>query len=654
MAMVVVMAVVHVVRVVGTSLVMTGTAGTGTAGTETVGPVVDLTGSPPDGVQALTSAATAATATNPHEPNTMLSIHDVAAVVLARGDQPDVHRETWVTKWSEIGGGPVLFVGDWPSCEVPWRPYVHLLRKRSGRLSHIVRGPLSALREAASRVRNASAFFVVDYWTYVIPEHVERVVRGLSAPANEPMFVGYAATSLETAGGRGVQFAPSEGGFLLSRAALDLIPTASNSSHCATAFEVSEFRDARDVDVAFARCLYEGGVSLVHEPRFFPVALSRAARCGAAGHVTFPLSPAESFPYVRSDTATLVVWEPTWACDGVAKDAPYSYRRLRRYELDAMHVLVRYLVVRGVPPDFASSGVVFLVPANATSEVTPLRLSWVAHALLANASVAFVGECAGCDYALPGTARVQLDVKVRRMLVDALDRFPHAKWFVKLDVDTLVVPENVLSYLSALDPTYPHYFGWTVSEEEIQRHLAVPPFPHGGPGYVFSRAALESARGALADNGTCPYLAFGYEDVGVSSCVAAHTSVRPWHSLHFTLHRLASRFGLFFRWNSHESVWRHTVGPLPRDVCTLHGYKHAWDLAASLLVLYHVRAPPSLPLLVDVNDVAMPRECVGINCTALGVVAPRDRSVPGKCCAVPPDFRFGEAGPPSASLRRDP
>lgn len=59
---------------------------------------------------------------------------------------------------------------------------------------------------------------------------------------------------------------------------------------------------------------------------------------------------------------------------------------------------------------------------------------------------------------------------------------PKAKWFMKLDDDTFVVPSNYLQSLQSLDHTVPVYMG---------RDICCGGLASGGAGYTLSSKALE-------------------------------------------------------------------------------------------------------------------------------------------------------------------
>jgi len=113
-------------------------------------------------------------------------------------------------------------------------------------------------------------------------------------------------------------------------------------------------------------------------------------------------------------------------------------------------------------------------------------------------TIKFIGHCPKCDYAvgtLDDESYKQLWRKTRDVFKDALTRFPAHKYFLKLDTDTYVVPENVVAWLGTLDETKPLYSGWFYSYPGDDIIEPLPMYASGGAGYIVNRLALEMTRG---------------------------------------------------------------------------------------------------------------------------------------------------------------
>eukprot|EP00472_Partenskyella_glossopodia_P000242 CAMPEP_0197543600 /NCGR_PEP_ID=MMETSP1318-20131121/68329_1 /TAXON_ID=552666 /ORGANISM="Partenskyella glossopodia, Strain RCC365" /LENGTH=659 /DNA_ID=CAMNT_0043102951 /DNA_START=73 /DNA_END=2052 /DNA_ORIENTATION=- len=61
-----------------------------------------------------------------------------------------------------------------------------------------------------------------------------------------------------------------------------------------------------------------------------------------------------------------------------------------------------------------------------------------------------------------------------------------ADWFIKTDIDTFLIMDNVRAFLSFLDPKKPHYLGHTLMHEWDRFNLVF----NSGVGYILSREAL--------------------------------------------------------------------------------------------------------------------------------------------------------------------
>jgi len=89
--------------------------------------------------------------------------------------------------------------------------------------------------------------------------------------------------------------------------------------------------------------------------------------------------------------------------------------------------------------------------------------------------------------------------------------FDKAKWFLKVDDDTFVIPENIRYFLTPFDTKENHYFG---------RHFKnFKGYNSGGSGYIFSQASLQSFESIVKD--ASRHLDDGImEDVQVGKCLA--------------------------------------------------------------------------------------------------------------------------------------
>ena len=175
-----------------------------------------------------------------------------------------------------------------------------------------------------------------------------------------------------------------------------------------------------------------------------------------------------------------------------------------------------------------TSLVVVLVPVHWKASPRAAYASWYPYA---ESRAFFVGRCANCSYALAGADEDSgLTIKVRAMLLDALARFPRAKFFMKTDLDTYLVPECLFDFLSRLDPDEPLLTGFHMFREYV----------HGGAGYVVTRAALERTANMTAPLCSLELAAANYsskataahEDRWLTACLAS-TGARVRHSDRF-------------------------------------------------------------------------------------------------------------------------
>jgi len=169
---------------------------------------------------------------------------------------------------------------------------------------------------------------------------------------------------------------------------------------------------------------------------------------------------------------------------------------------------------------------VFLVLASKTANVSWVQNAWGKR--VPRASLAFIGECAGCDYAVPSREADtygNLWAKMRDVLRDAPTRFSRADFFVKLDLDTFVIPEHLAVWLGSLDNSKPMYCGWPWRLKSANG-LVESTYASGGAGYMINRRALLLTRAmqlpacAAYSNGSAQHTV-GYEDVFISRCLAA-------------------------------------------------------------------------------------------------------------------------------------
>nr|AGU10910.1 hypothetical protein [uncultured organism] len=88
-----------------------------------------------------------------------------------------------------------------------------------------------------------------------------------------------------------------------------------------------------------------------------------------------------------------------------------------------------------------------------------------------------------------GRSGWQLDkYKFIHMVEEAFQMRPNAKWYVFMETDSYIVWNNLVEWLSALNPTKPLYLGAAV-------FIGDTAFGHGGSGYVLSSAAMNRLLG---------------------------------------------------------------------------------------------------------------------------------------------------------------
>ena len=182
---------------------------------------------------------------------------------------------------------------------------------------------------------------------------------------------------------------------------------------------------------------------------------------------------------------------------------------------DAAGVLAYLANTKAVDPfDY----LVILVPVGGGFDPRLFRDTWVPSC---RATVAFVGECAGCDWAVSAEAERQAAsgqwLKVREMLMDAPRRYPDAKWFMKIDGDTYVVPSRLESFMAKelRDWTRARYVGYNVTG-------VLGEYAQGGAGYILSRPALDglfSKPECGARQNAHDYLRRDFEDLNLGWCL---------------------------------------------------------------------------------------------------------------------------------------
>ena len=555
----------------------------------------------------------------PPASSTTTTTTTTTALVLALENDATVARNTWAPLF-ESRLGPVAVVGSHASANYSLYNARHRVHA----------GPLGVLEDALDKWPDSRAFLFVDVYTYVVPEHVAELVHRLDALP--PTFLAYLAP--DDSEDRDANVPLPVGGFLTTRRALERTRNATDFACAMARLPAPRFRGL-SIPRFLRTCLAAVGVALTHEPRLVPLSLSTAALLRTVTPaLRWPVPPDEPFPFMPRNVATLRAWDDR---RGTSAHHMRAYR-WREYEMEALHVWLRHVeVARSPPPGFLAKSVVILIPVGRNADVEPANRAWATVARSLGATVAFVGKCPACDYAVtPETEAVKpngtsegvkgehLDFKVLTMLQDAPVRFPHATWFLKADLDTFIIPENLMWVVARLNPAQPHYFGWTraVYLREIRRTA----FPMGGAGYVLNRAALD-----LVDWSFCHGVSRGFEDLSVGKCVRGGAQVVPTHDEHFTAYPMSFRFSLLanrVEWPK-TGYFRHMLDSLPSRVVTMHGYKDPFDLEAASLALRFV----SVPKAFDASGrVAMPRECAAVDCASLGKQPGVDLSF----VAVPP------------------
>ena len=173
---------------------------------------------------------------------------------------------------------------------------------------------------------------------------------------------------------------------------------------------------------------------------------------------------------------------------------------------------------------------VFVLPVqeNADEHVDAVLSSWGAD--VGEARLAFVGKCKRCSFGadLPEGRAGSMTKKSFGMLPDAAQRFPDATLFVKVDLDTLVVPPNLFGWLHrrGFRDDEPLYVGSRQTYEPTGEA-----YNSGGASYILSRAAI-------AHLGACGFvLDHEHEDVAMGRCMAK-AGIAPEHCALFSGERL--------------------------------------------------------------------------------------------------------------------
>jgi len=86
-------------------------------------------------------------------------------------------------------------------------------------------------------------------------------------------------------------------------------------------------------------------------------------------------------------------------------------------------------------------------------------------------------------------------------------------WFLKVDAKTFVIVENLRYFVSSFDPSFPFYFGHTMSDAWKMYYNSAE------AGIVMSRGALLQLQKALSE-GLCPEDGSSSSDVELGKCLA--------------------------------------------------------------------------------------------------------------------------------------
>lgn len=99
-----------------------------------------------------------------------------------------------------------------------------------------------------------------------------------------------------------------------------------------------------------------------------------------------------------------------------------------------------------------------------------------------------------------------------------------ADWVIKVDDDTYVIVENLITFLESRDPAEAAYYGCHM------RMTIAQGFMSGGAGYVLSRKAVEMlVKQGLTNSSVCNESEEGYEDVEMGQCMEG-LGIKPGNS----------------------------------------------------------------------------------------------------------------------------
>jgi len=86
-------------------------------------------------------------------------------------------------------------------------------------------------------------------------------------------------------------------------------------------------------------------------------------------------------------------------------------------------------------------------------------------------------------------------------------------WFLKVEINTFVIMENLRYFVSSLDPSVPFYFGHTLSSTWGMSYNSAD------AGILMSRGAILQLQKALA-KGICAYDSTSSSDIELGNCLA--------------------------------------------------------------------------------------------------------------------------------------
>jgi hypothetical protein len=232
-----------------------------------------------------------------------------------------------------------------------------------------------------------------------------------------------------------------------------------------------------------------------------------------------------------------------------------------------------------------ASDLIFLVPVAADSRTDLVNATWGSCA----PNVIFVGTCPACTLRVSlETGSVEswasLPAKVMAMWRAAPAAFPHARAFMKVDLDTFVFYSHLLRSLAAYEMKYgqlPVYMG---SVYQLLDNDGAPltgdtglRYASGGAGYLLNRDTAVVLQGC--DTSAAAALPGGaYEDALVGRCLAS-VGIRPRHHPGFMGDTLEAALR---HWLTGGAVYPNHVGDptVPLYPITVHGYKDPYALLA--------------------------------------------------------------------------